>query len=122
MDPSFLLSTERVQQALDANLPLWTLTSNEKGQACISRKFTAKNFQCALDCVNAMGAIAEEESHHPDFHLTNYRDVEVILFTHKLGGITESDLKLAEKLDKVEIVYSPKWLKSNPLTAATLAP
>ena len=44
------------------------------------------------------------------------------VFTHKLGGITENDLKLAEKLDMVKIVYSPKWLKSNPQAAGTSAP
>ena len=121
MDTSYLLSAEQVQQALNKELPLWTLITNEQGQMRLSRKFTAKDFACALNCLNAMGAVAEEESHHPDFHLTNYRDVEVRLFTHKLGGITKSDLQLAAKLDQVPIVYSPKWLNSHP-QAATLAP
>ena len=67
-----------------------------------------------------MGAIAERESHHPDFHLTNYRDVEITLWTHKLGGITENDLKLAEMLDnEVKIEYSPKWLKAHPEASTT---
>lgn len=62
-----------------------------------------------------MGAIAERESHHPDFHLTNYRNVDVQLYTHKLGGVTENDVQLAEILDKeVTIVYSPKWLEAHP--------
>jgi pterin-4a-carbinolamine dehydratase len=62
-----------------------------------------------------MGAIAEREFHHPNFHLVNYREVEVHLWTHKLNGVTENDLILAEMLDKeVAVVYSPKWLKEHP--------
>ena len=80
----------------------------------LSRKFTAKNFQAALDSINAMGAIAEEQEHHPDFHLTSYRNVEVTLWTHSLGGITENDFTLAQLLDQVPVTYSPKWLRENP--------
>lgn len=62
-----------------------------------------------------MGAIAEREGHHPDFHLTSYRDVEIVLFTHKVQGITANDLQLARMLDEeVNVVYSPKWLRENP--------
>mmetsp|Transcript_1595 Transcript_1595/g.3057 ORF Transcript_1595/g.3057 Transcript_1595/m.3057 type:complete len:151 (+) Transcript_1595:170-622(+) len=81
----------------------------------ICRKYTARNFQAALDSINAMGAIAERENHHPDFHLTGYRNVEVVLFTHSLGGISMNDIELAKMLDADVIVdYSPKWLKSHP--------
>jgi pterin-4a-carbinolamine dehydratase len=57
----------------------------------------------------------DREFHHPNFHLVNYREVEVHLWTHKLHGITENDLILAEMLDKeVDVVYSPKWLNDHP--------
>ena len=78
-------------------------------------EFTAKNFQAAMDAIQAMGIIAERENHHPDFHLTNYRDVRIEIFTHKLQGITENDVALAEMFSKeVKISYSPKWLKEHP--------
>ena len=35
---------------------------------------------------NAVAAVAEAETHHPDLHLTNYRDVTVELSTHAVGG------------------------------------
>lgn len=74
----------------------------------------ARNFQAALNAMNAFGAIAEEQGHHPDLLLTNYRHVEVVLWTHSVGGITENDLVLAQLFDeKVKIDYSPKWLKDN---------
>ena len=126
LDNSALLSAEVVQERLKEN-PLWTLVEaapesssadadNSKNQKpmMLSRKFTAKNFQAALDSINAMGAIAEEQEHHPDFHLTSYRNVEVTLWTHSLGGITENDFTLAQLLDQVPVTYSPKWLRENP--------
>lgn len=114
LDPSHLLSPEEVQKRLDTSLPLWELATNEKG-LFLRRKFTAKSFQAALDSVNAMGAIAERENHHPDFHMTDYRNVEVVLWTHKLNGITESDIALASMLNlEVTVVYSPKWLREHP--------
>jgi 4a-hydroxytetrahydrobiopterin dehydratase len=114
LDPSHLLSLEEVQKRLETSLPLWELATSEKGPF-LRRKFTAKTFQAALDSVNAFGKIAERENHHPDFHMTDYRDVEIVLWTHKLNGITESDFVLAEMLNlEVTVVYSPKWLREHP--------
>ena len=56
----------------------------------ISRQLILKNFQCALDYIAAVGAVAEEAGHHPDLHLTSYRAVEVKLSTHARGGITSA--------------------------------
>ena len=82
---------------------------------CITRSFIAKNFKVALQAINDMGVIAEREGHHPNFHLTNYRNVDVVIYTHNVQGITVNDLILAQLFDKeMKIVYSPKWLKSNP--------
>lgn len=109
MDPSHLLSAESVQAKL-AQLPLWKLVDGK-----LSMQFVAKNFEAALDALNAFGAIAERESHHPDLHLTSYRNVEVILYTHKLGGITEADIALASMIQsEVKVEYSPKWLREHP--------
>jgi len=47
----------------------------------LSRKFAAKNFQHALDSVNAIGEIVEREGHHPDFHLASCNEVEIVNFT-----------------------------------------
>lgn len=119
LDSSAVLPLEQVQSHLQSTLPLWTLRQITGQDAPpnaqkLSRSFVAKSFQAALDAINAMGTIAEEENHHPDFHLTNYREVQIDLFTHKLNGITQNDLVLAEKLDQVSILYSPKWLKAHP--------
>jgi hypothetical protein len=52
--------------------------------------------------------------------LTKYREVEISIWTHKLGGLTKNDVELAKVLDKeVEVVYSPKWLREHPEAAST---
>ena len=104
LDPSAVVSDERVEDFLKSS-PLWTrkMCDNEKigdGKSAITRTIVAVNFQRALNVVNAVGCVAERLGHHPNLHLTGYRNVEVVLFTHKLGGISENDLTLAQLLDE----------------------
>ena len=97
--------------ALLRSLPRWSL---DEGERSISRAFTALNFTAALAFFNAVGRVAEAETHHPDLHLTNYRDVRVVLSTHVVGGLTFLDFILAAKLDALPVTYSPKWLREHP--------
>ena len=103
------LTPEEIQTRLKA-VPTWTL---DPQGAAISRKFTAKNWKSALDFVNQLSIVAEEEGHHPDVHLTNWRDVEVVASTHAIGGLSLHDFVLAAKLDTIDVTYSPKWLREN---------
>lgn len=120
LDPSFLLSREQIQERITTTIPLWTLLNNEQNMLTLQRSFVAKNFQAALECLNAMGAVAEAMAHHPDLHLTNYRELRVVIYTHKLNGVTDNDVVLARALDeRVKINYSPKWLKEHPEASAT---
>ena len=121
LDSSMSLPLEKAQSEITSELPLWSLTPNDTNQHVlkISRTFTAKNFQCALDAINDVGKIAEREGHHPDFHLTSYRNVEIVLYTHSVGGVTINDLTLAKQIEEeISFSYSPKWLRENPLAAS----
>ncbi|KAL3781792.1 hypothetical protein ACHAW5_007110 [Stephanodiscus triporus] len=110
LDKSHLLSAEQIQAEL-TSMKLWCRKDGNK----ISRSFTSRNFQCALDSLVAIGRIAERENHHPDMHLTGYRDVEIVLFTHSLDGISANDIALAKMIDtEVTFVYSQQWLKKHP--------
>ena len=60
------------------------------------RLFTFPNFVKALDYVNRIGALAEEEGHHPDIHL-GWGKVRIELWTHKIDGLSESDFIMAAK-------------------------
>ena len=88
---------------------LWTLEGKR-----LTRKFTAKNFLQAVEFVNKVAPVAEDARHHPDIHLTNYREVELVLSTHSQGGLTPDDFALASKLSRVGVAVSPKWAKENP--------
>lgn len=64
------------------------------------KQYKFKNFKQALAYVNALGAVAEEEGHHPNFHFT-WGEVELEIWTHKISGLTESDFFMAAKADRV---------------------
>jgi pterin-4a-carbinolamine dehydratase len=55
---------------------LWTLSADRKQ---LLRRFTCRNWKSAINFINEVAIIAEEPdvNHHPDIHLTKYRDIEV---------------------------------------------
>jgi 4a-hydroxytetrahydrobiopterin dehydratase len=58
-----------------------------------------KNFMAGIDLVNKIASLAEEESHHPDIHITGYRNLRIELWTHAIGGVSMNDVILAAKID-----------------------
>ena len=66
----------------------------------LSRVYRFKNFRLALDYVNAVGALAEEQGHHPDLHLA-WGKVGVEIWTHKIDGLHEADFVFAAKCDRL---------------------
>jgi len=77
-------------------LPNWEVIDEHH----ITRVFTFPNFQKALDFVNRVGALAEEQGHHPDILLT-WGKAEITLWTHSVSGLTESDFIMAAKIDQI---------------------
>jgi 4a-hydroxytetrahydrobiopterin dehydratase len=66
----------------------------------LQRTFELDTFPAALDFVNRVGALAEEEDHHPDIAIS-YREVTLRWWTHTAGGITDRDRELAAKTDEL---------------------
>ena len=66
----------------------------------LERAYSFKNFAEALDFVNKVGSIAEEQGHHPDLYLA-WGKCKVEIWTHKIQGLTESDFFFAAKADRV---------------------
>jgi 4a-hydroxytetrahydrobiopterin dehydratase len=64
----------------------------------ICKTFTHDNFGQAMAFVNRVAAVAEAEGHHPDF-CVHYSRVDVTLWTHAVGGLSENDFILAAKID-----------------------
>jgi 4a-hydroxytetrahydrobiopterin dehydratase len=65
----------------------------------IERTYKFKNFRQALDFTVRVGELAESVNHHPDIYLSPGK-VKLTLWTHKIGGLTESDFVLAAKVDR----------------------
>ncbi len=66
----------------------------------LEKEYAFKNFKEALAFTNKVGQIAETEGHHPDIHLS-WGKVKLIIWTHKIDGLTESDFILAAKCDVI---------------------
>ncbi len=60
-----------------------------------------KDFPAAISFIRAVAKLAEAEDHHPDIHLTRYRNLRLELTTHDAGALTEKDFRLAAKIDAV---------------------
>ncbi len=66
----------------------------------LEKEYAFPDFVSALGFVNRVGAVAEQEGHHPDLFLT-WGKVRITLWTHSIDGLTESDFVLAAKADRV---------------------
>ena len=67
----------------------------------LRKNFHFQEFMDAIDWVNQVAALAEEEGHHPDIHIS-FADVRLDIWTHKINGLTPSDFVLAAKIDALQ--------------------
>ncbi|MBI4457017.1 MAG: 4a-hydroxytetrahydrobiopterin dehydratase [Acidobacteria bacterium] len=74
----------------------WEVVENHH----LKKQFKFPDFKQALDFANRVGAIAEEQDHHPDICF-GWGKAEIITWTHKVNGLTENDFILAAKIDEV---------------------
>ena len=65
----------------------------------LEKEFRFPDFVQALAFTYAIGAIAEEQGHHPDIYLA-WGKVRVTIWTHTIDGLTRSDFVLAAKIDR----------------------
>src|SRR6059058_4166652 len=70
-------------------VPEWELEKKH-----IERTFEFDDFTDAIDFVNAVAEVAEEEEHHPDIDI-RFNKVRLVLSTHSNGGLTDLDFALA---------------------------
>ena len=83
-------------QRFHDQVPEWKVVKGHH----LQREFRFPDFKQALDFVNRVGAVAEEQGHHPDILLA-WGKAEVTLWTHKVDGLTESDFIMAAKIDRL---------------------
>ncbi len=77
--------------------PGWSLEENAKR---LTRRFEFADFRKAIEFVNRVADVAEEQGHHPDIAI-HYNKVDLVLWTHKIGGLHENDFILAARIDRL---------------------
>jgi 4a-hydroxytetrahydrobiopterin dehydratase len=82
-----------------AAVPGWKVDDAQKK---IHRRHVFDDFVVAMQFINRMADIAEAEAHHPDFTV-HYSVVDVTLWTHAIGGLSENDFILAAKIDAIDV-------------------
>lgn len=90
------LKGEELQSFLQ-HVPGWEVANEHH----LHREFRFPDFKQALEFVNRVGALAEEQGHHPDIALT-WGKVGITIWTHKVDGLTESDFILAAKINRLK--------------------
>ena len=70
----------------------------QDGSTRIHKHFRFADFREAMKFVDALAVVAEGEGHHPDFRV-HYNTVDVELWTHAIGGLSDNDFIVAAKLD-----------------------
>jgi 4a-hydroxytetrahydrobiopterin dehydratase len=85
----------RIEQLLAELGAGWAL--NASGH--LLRTYEFRDFAGALEFANRVGAIAEQQGHHPDLHV-GWGRCGVEIWTHKIDGLTDSDFYLAAKADR----------------------
>jgi 4a-hydroxytetrahydrobiopterin dehydratase len=88
------LSPEQAREYLTAT-PGWSISEQSDR---LSRAFTFEDFRTAMAFVNRVADLAEEEGHHPDFAI-HWNRVDILLWTHKIGGLHENDFIMAAKVN-----------------------
>jgi len=92
------VTDEEVAQ-LQPEIPDWELT-HENGIPKLDRVFKFKDFQMALDFTSELGALAEDQGHHPRL-ITEWGRVQVTWWTHKIRNLHRNDFVMAAKSDQV---------------------
>jgi 4a-hydroxytetrahydrobiopterin dehydratase len=91
--------TEEEVAGLHPQVPDWELIS-EDSIPVLDRLFRFKDFQQALDFTNRVGALAENEGHHPRI-VTEWGQVRLTWWTHKIRNLHRNDFVMAAKSDQL---------------------
>lgn len=89
-----VLTDSEVQQAL-ASLSGW-----QRNGKAIQRIFEFPDFKAAMEFVNKIADAAEQANHHPDIDI-RYNKVTMALISHDSGGVTQRDVRMAERINQI---------------------
>jgi 4a-hydroxytetrahydrobiopterin dehydratase len=87
------LNEEQIQNSL-SRLADWRLEGD-----WLTRDLKFENFKGAMEFVNRVADEAEAMDHHPDILIHGWNNVRLSVMTHSVGGLTEKDFRLAERIN-----------------------
>jgi 4a-hydroxytetrahydrobiopterin dehydratase len=90
--------TSDVVERLLLLVPDWELVDDGKGLRWSRR---LGDFMAAIDLVNKVAVLAEEQQHHPDIRVHGYRNLVLDLSTHSIGGLSQNDFIMAAKINRL---------------------
>ena len=93
-----LISEEKIT-SLRPQLPEWAILESG-GVKQLKRSYTFKNFKQALAFTMKVGDMAEEQGHHPVL-VTEWGKVDVLWWTHSIGGLHMNDFITAAKTEEL---------------------
>jgi 4a-hydroxytetrahydrobiopterin dehydratase len=88
------LSPEQVRQSL-SQLKGWQIKAGK-----LHKAFQFDDFVAAFGFMTKIAIVAEQMGHHPEW-FNVYNRVTIDLTTHDAGGISQLDIDLARKIDKL---------------------
>ena len=80
-------------------LEKWSIIENGKK---LKKEYRFSNFVTTLEFVNKVGAIAENQGHHPDIYFT-WGKCTIEIYTHKINGLHENDFILAREIEAIKL-------------------
>ena len=89
-------SDEQIDRLL-SGLDGWSINQRRR----LTKAFAFPDFRKALAFVNRVGLIADDHGHHPEIHFSWHR-VQVLSWTHDVGGLTDRDFALAKAIDNTQ--------------------
>jgi 4a-hydroxytetrahydrobiopterin dehydratase len=90
----------RVLTEIEINERLLDLDGWSLDQDAIKREWIFKDYSEAMDFINMVAVIAENQNHHPQL-FNVYNRVSLRFNTHDAKGITEKDIDIARAIDKL---------------------
>ena len=85
---------EKIYKQLNGN---WMIVDEHH----LEKEYVFSNFRQALAFTNQVGELAEAQGHHPDIYLS-WGKVKLMVWTHKIDGLTESDFIFAAKVNELQ--------------------
>jgi 4a-hydroxytetrahydrobiopterin dehydratase len=91
-----------IQMAM-TTLSGWTLDTQHQ-PPCLFKSWKLSSFDTAVARFNQIAQLAQAQDHHPEV-VSGYTQLQVRIWTHDVGGLTDKDFKLALSID--DITSSP---------------